>query len=113
MAKHTRHGDALYRSAHGDQGKWSDETHASVTVAEAIDNLIWVIQCVFTAEGQPQPPRPRPRPRPGDEPAEELLTGEPMARDQWADFWETGVHPNGRRDQRESGDGVRPDHPDG
>lgn len=109
LAEHTRHGDALYRVANGEKGSWSQETHAEVTTAEAIDSLIWVIQCAYTPAGQPRPPRPKPRPRPGDEPDEELLTGEPMRKDQWADFWETGVHPNG---QRESGDGLRPDHPD-
>lgn len=110
LAKHARHGSSLYDAVHGDAGRWSDETHALVTVAEAIDQLIWTLQAVHTGKGKPMPPVPKPRPRPGQEPAEQKLTGDPMRKDQWDEFWETGVHPNGRR---ESGDGVRPDHPDG
>lgn len=110
IAKHSRQGDALYRAAHGPAGAWSSERHALVDVAEAIDQLIWTVQAVQVPRGKALPPLPKPRPRPGSEPPKEKLTGDPLDKSEWAEFWRTGVHPNGPRG--ESGDGLRSDHPD-
>lgn len=99
MFRHARAGSALFRAVHGDSAVYSQETHAIVTLTETIEEFMWLFRTSkIDPRKQAVPPRPKKHPRPGidvvDPDAGEKLTGKPMDKADWAEFWATGIRPD-------------------
>jgi hypothetical protein len=99
FARHSPRGSAFFNQVTGPEGQWSDETHALVTLIDTLNEYIWLWQCSkIDPKKRSMPPQPTRILRPGQVPPEETdkekLTGAPLPKADWAEYWRTGVRPS-------------------